>query len=469
MNRKKEHQCSRFHWLRSLCLILGAFFCASVSWAHDFDWGSLDVLSNTQYELHWSDGGNDDLVASDPNDQDLSEILGIEADHRSSGLSFSFLGKYQKDLDGTAFGSIYQDYVDVSSDDRQRFDAYYAYIEKNDLMDGRMDVRFGRQYAYSAETVHFDGLLLRAEGLGADWLDVEVFGGAIAQLYSDLRQDGVGGINLGFRPNRDLSIHLDGVFYQENSFEGSIYWRPMEDLKTRARWSLINEHNRDWDVDIVGTCPVIHTTVGLNVYKRYNVRREDDFIYDYTYSVGDNLAKDIKRFYLGREMGYIDYTISLSQPVPTQEGMTAFARYTRRELAHESQEDLYNTNFNRWTLGLTLADWWRLKGTHLTLGYSQWYEDRDYLYETESSSVYGDLEQEITKKISLGAGFYYKTEDVNSMIEGEAAQQYYGLVKYKLARERWTELKYEYERDDYYREFGVSGINALTATINFSW
>ncbi len=468
MNGKREHQKKSFFVVGPLVLMIGVFFCVNFSWAHEFGWGSLDVRSNTQYLLHWSDGPNDELVSDDPNDQDIIEVLGIDATHTASGVSFSFLGKYQKDLDGTAFGSIYQDYVDVSSDDRQRFDAYYAYFEKDDLIDG-IDMRIGRQYAYGAETVHFDGLYFRGEGIGADWFDFEVYGGAIVQLYSDLTQDGVGGVNLAFRPNRDLTLRLESVFYQNTSTEGSFYWRPMEDVKVRGRWALIDEHNRDWDVDIVGTCPVTNTTIGINVYKRYTVKVEDDFIYDFTYSVNENLSKDIKRLYLGRELGYIDYTLSLSQPIPHQEGLTAFARFTTRRLSHDSEEDLYNTNFYAWTLGFTMDNWWRFHGTKLTLGYTKWYEDRNDLYETESTSVFGDLTQEINEKFMVGAGFYYKTEDVNSLIEGEAAQQYYGLCRYRLGPEKWAELKYEYERDDYYREFGVSGINALTATINFSW
>lgn len=468
MSARREFQKHSLFVVGPLMFLIGVFFCAQLSWAHEFSWGNAEIRSNTQYKLQWSDSPNGDLLSDDPNDQDLIEILGVDMSHSNTGVTFSFLGKYQKDLDGTAFGSIFQDYVDVSSDERQRFDAFYAYLEKKDVLEG-IDVRIGRQYAYSAETVHFDGIYISGTAIGKDWLDFEVFGGAIVQLYSDLNKDGVGGINLAFRPSRDLTLNLESVVYQKTSTEGRILWRPMEDLKVRARWALIDEHNRDWNIDLVGTCPRTNTTIGINVYKRFKVKREDDFIYDYTFSVSENLAQDIKRLYLAREIGYIDYTISLSQPIPRQEGLTAFVRLTARRLSHESQEDLYNTNFYRWTLGVSMEDWWLFKGTKFTLGYSKWYEDRDELYEAESTSVYGDLSQEITEKITLGAGFYYKTEDVNSLIEGEAAQQYYGLCRYKLAPEKWAELKYEYERDDYYREFGVSGINALTATINFSW
>ncbi len=469
MKLRKRFKVCHF-WGLPLIIALGVFLHSQCSWAHEFEWGSVDVRSNTQYKLQWGDGPNE-LLSDDSNDQDIVEVLGVEASHSASGVNFSFLGKYQKDLDGTVFGSYFQDYVDVSSDDRQRFDAFYAYFEKKGLLN-RFDVRLGRQYAYSSETVHFDGLLVSSEDVGIDGLQVEAFGGAIVQLYSDLAQDGVGGLSLSYIPRvgADMKIELGSVFYQKVSSEASLYWRLDEEVKIRARWAFIDENSRDWDVDLVGTCPVTETTVGINVYKRFKVEREDDFIYDYTYNVEENLAKDIKRLYMSREISYIDYTLSLSQPIPREEGLMVFARFTTRQLGHEREEDIYNTDFYRWTLGLTMESWRFFKGTKLTLGYSKWYEDRDYIYEGESTSVYGDLSQEINEKIVVGGGFFYKTEDVNSLIEGEAAQQYYGLLRYRIGEERWAEIKYEYERDDYYRaEYGISDINALTATINFTW
>jgi len=465
MSRKREPvKCTVAMGIGALVLI-GVLLAGVTSWAADMGWGKMDVRSTTQYRLQWSDDPND-LVNDDQDDQDFFEILGVDGE-LNSGVSFAFLGKYAKDLDGTASGSIFQDYLDVSSDDRQRFDAFYAFVEKRDLLPG-VDVRLGRQYAYGAETVHFDGLWLRADRLLRNWFSMEVFGGSIVQLYSDLDQDGVGGVNLEFHPTRDLALYVDSVFYRENSFEGSVYWRPMEGVKANSRISFINDHTKEFSVDLIGTCPVTDTTVGINVYRRFKIAAstEDDFIYDYTFSVGDGLKQDIKRLYLGREIGYVEFTISVSQPIPHQEGLSVFARYTNRQLTHDSEEDLYNTDFQRWTLGFSLNDWWVLKGTHLSVGYSHWREDRDFLYEAESKSVFADLSQEIGEKWELGGGFYYKDEDVNSLIEGEAAAHYYGAVKYKLSNDKWAELKYEYEDDDYYDEFGISSINALTATVH---
>ncbi|MGC9022169.1 MAG: hypothetical protein ACP5J5_03525, partial [Dissulfurimicrobium sp.] len=181
--------------------------------------GEIDIRSTTRYQLQWSDPPNGKLVSSNSSDQDISEILGVDWNSsKINGLSFSFLGKYAKDLDGTPSGSIFQDYLDASGGQRQRFDAYYAFAEKKDVIPG-VDLRLGRQYAYGAETVHFDGLWVRADRSLDERFSIEAFGGQIVQMYSNLTQDGVGGVNLGFYPSKELALYLNSVFYRENSYE----------------------------------------------------------------------------------------------------------------------------------------------------------------------------------------------------------------------------------------------------------
>ena len=453
-----------------VCVLALVFLLASVlvrgeAQAFETRYGKVEVRSTTQYRVQWSDDPNE-LLADDDSDQDIYEIIGVDAE-LPKDVKFSFLGKYAKDLDGTVEGSLFQDYLDVSSSDRQRFDAYYAYFEKEDLLPG-YDLRLGRQYSYGAETVNFDGAWVRAKGVYKDWIDLEVFGGAIVQMYSDLNQDGVAGANLQMHPTRDLSVYLESVFYKESSYDAAVYWRPYEFLKTHSEISFINNHTRDFTIDVSTECPRFGTQVELNLYRRFEIDNsvQDDFIYDYTFSIAEGLKEDIKRFYLAQERAYYEFTLSVSQPVPHEEGMTVFARYTMRQLAHDYDEDLYNTDFQRWTLGLRLNEWRFLHNTELNVGFSKWYEDREHYYESDSTSVYADIAYFLGEKWTLGGGFYYKDEDVNSMIEGEASAHYYGSVKYALDKDKWAELKYEYEDDDYYEEFGISSINALTATVH---
>ena len=436
--------------------------------AKDLSWGYADVRSTTTYQYQWSDTPNDKLTNHDSDDTDVYEIISAEAGNRSKEVSFSFLGKYAKDFDGTREGSIFQDYLDSSNNERQRFDIYYAYLEKRNIF-SNVDVRIGRQYAYGAESVHFNGAWVRANGVLGNWLSVEAFGGSVVQMYSDLTRDGVGGLNFEIKPVKNLLINLDSVFYKENSFKTSVYWMPLDALKVRAMWSLINSKSKDLSFDIMGTCPYSKTTVRFNLYKRFSLKESDDFIYDYTYSVKENVSDDLKRFYLGKQLDYWQGTLSVSQPIPHLEGLSVYLNYTLRQLTRNKDETLYNTNFRRYTFGINMEDFWVLKGTHINLGYSLWKENNRYIYEEESYSVFGNISQKIGEHLQLAAGFYYKSEDVNHLVENETARHYYGKVNYEFNETFSASLEYEYENDDFYKEYGVDSINTLTATIHIKW
>lgn len=428
--------------------------------------GQMDISSTTRYQLSWAASPDKKFLPNETSDQDFSELLGVQYESsKMEGLSFSFLGKYAKDLDGTADGSVFQDYLDVSSKERQRLDAYYAYAEKKDIVPG-LDMRLGRQYVYGAEVVHFDGLCLRADRVWNNLFSVEVFGGQIAQMYSDLKQDGVGGVNLGYYPIKELALYLNSVFYVENSFEAQAYWRPMEALKVNGRWAFLDSRNREASFDVIGDIHRTETTVGFNVFRRFKIAQNtpEDFLFDYTYSL--DTMNNIKRLYLSKEEAYTQYTLSVSQSVPHQKGLSIFVRGAARNLDHDNAETLYTTDFYSLTGGINLDEWLGLKGFHLNTGVTWWWEDRNRMYEAESRSVFLDARQELPYKLELAGGFYYKDEDVNSLIEGEGAAHYYGALKYKFAKDKWTEVKYEYERDDYYREFGVGEINVLTLTLH---
>ncbi len=454
--------------IKSYCsLFFLLFFLCSFLYSKNFDWGSLNVRSLSKYQVQWSDTPDKNIVSGDSNDQDFYEILGVDAFHKKSGLSFNFLGKYKKDLDGTPEGSIFQDYVDTRAN-KEEVNILYAYIEKEDIF-GKIDFRLGRQYAYSSETVHFDGLYLKLHDFGLKHVNLSLFGGSIVQYYSNLHQDGVGGINLEINPFEKFTFYIDSVFYQKTSYESGIYWMPLDYLKVNAKWSMINSHKRFWDINVEGTCPVTKTLVNFEVYNHYRIRVQDDFLYDYTSTVSDNIGKDIKRFFLGRELGYTDYIISLSQPIPKYEGIALFVRFMKRNIFHNYYEDLYNTDFYSWTTGLSIENFAPLKGTKFNLGFTYWKEQRNKYYEGKSKSFFADLEQEIGEKFEIKGGFFYKTEDVNSLIEGEAAHNYYGAIKYKFSEDKWAQIKYEYETDDYYHEFGLDHINILTISLHYTF
>jgi hypothetical protein len=275
-----------------LSVFLFFLYNPHAAYSKDYSWGYADIMSTTNYQYQWSDKPGKELENKDDNDQDIYEIINAEIGNKQKEWSFSFLGKYSKDLDGTTDGSIFQDYLDSSNNDRQRFDTYYAYFEKKNIVKN-VDVRLGRQYAYGAESVHFNGAWVRVNSLLNDFLSVEAFGGTVVQMYSNLTRDGVGGINFELKPVKNLLVDLDSVFYKENSFKTNIYWMPADFMKIKGMWSLINKKSKDASFDIMATCPYTKTTIRLNIYKRFSLMESDDFIYDYTYSVKEKLLKMI--------------------------------------------------------------------------------------------------------------------------------------------------------------------------------
>ena len=450
------------------CIMSVMLFSTSVS-AMDTAVGGMHIFSSTEYRIQWSNSPDKEMVRNETSDQDFYQLIGLDWDIADSGFTFNFMGKWSKDLDGTREGSIFQDYYDFQSG-RQLFNPYYAYIEKRNLMPN-LDVRLGRQYAYGAETVQFDGAWLRSDRQFLDWLAVEAYGGIQAQTYSNLNRDGIAGANIELYPVKNLIVHLDGTFYKENSLEFYADWKPIEWLTADAHWGLINLRNRFMSVNLQGDWRKTGTTLQLSFLTHFKNNTVQDFMFDYQSPFVD-LGKDIKNFYLQREQGYYDSHISLTQAVPGIHGVTCFFRYGRRDLMDDSGENLYNTDYHSITAGMNLDEILGIDGFHYTFGFSKWWENRNEfsngrkLYEATSLSWFMDIRQRLFEKFEIAGGFYFKDEDVNAMIEGEAAHHYYASVKYEVLHASWAELKYEYERDDYYKEFGISDINSLTASFN---
>ncbi len=459
-------------WGRGLCLVVLPYLILAFSGmaygAITTPFGDLHIRTKTQYRVQWSNPPNTEMVPNDSSDQDFEEQVGVDWDWAEKGVTLNFLGRYRKDLDGTPEGSIFQDYIDTCGKERQQFLVYYGYLDFQELIPN-YEVRIGRQYVYGVENVQLDGLWLRGDhAFGLDWFSFEAYGGMPSQPYANLRKDGIGGFNLEFYPIRDLIFHIDTSFYKENSWELYSDWRPYPNLKLTAHGAFINNHARYAYFNAVGDIEKTGTTVGLKVYRNFEIEYASDFIFDWQ-SPEKDLGKDIKDLYLAREQAYYQVTLSISQQIPTQEGLAFFSRLSFRKLASSRDEDLYNTDFTSWTAGININEWLHLEGFHCSFGVTKWWENRDEFYEANSLSFFADIRQELFNNWEISGGYYFKTEDVNSMIENEAANNYYAAVRYFMNEHQWAELKYEYERDDYYKEFGISDLNGLTASLHIEF
>lgn len=454
-----------FLFLTGLFLGLAASAFAEI----DTPYGKLNIRTQTRYNVQWSNPPNKRTTNNDSSNQNFEEQVGVDWDWAEKGVTLNFLGRYQKNLDSTPDGSIFQSYVNSCGDQRQQILIYYGYLDFQDLIP-EYDVRLGRMDVLSVgSSIQMDGLWFSGDRpFGLDWFSFEAWGGMPSQPYANLTQDGIGGFNLSFYPVRNLVLHADTSFYDENSWEVYSNWRPYPNLKMDAHGAFINNHARYAYFDAVGDIDITGTTLGLKVYRNFYNDTRSDFIFDWQ-SPEKNLGKDIKNLYLGREQAYYQVNFSISQQIPKQEGLAVFTRVAFRKLVNSDDETLYTTDFTSFTAGISIDEWLNLECLHASFGVTNWWENRNKFYNANSISWFADLRQELFNNWEISGGYYYKSEDVNSMIENEAANHYYGAVRYLMNENKWAELKYEYERDDYYKEFGITGINGLTATVNIKF
>ncbi len=451
-------------------LILGCCLLTTSGFALELGGADISMRSTTEYRLQWSDSPASFMTVDEDQDQDIFETLAIDANWQNLGLTFSSMATYAKDLDGTRKGSIFQDYTDSRGSHRQDFECYYAYLEKTGLFTDGLTVRIGRQYAYGAETVQFDGAWARYDLPQWLGLEVEAFGGLAVQHYSDLGPDGIGGANLRIRPLPGLALDLNAVIFEETSWESSIYWQPSDLWKFRSRIAFINDHTRFFDSGLEASIATTGTVLDFSFYRRYAIASDADFLFDFSYTLDEALSSEMNRLYLMQEQGYLEFDIRISQPISLVRGLTLFGRYTNRSLAHGEDENLYNTDFERVTAGFDLDQCFGWQGFRCSAGISQWWEDRDKFYEGESTSWFVDLEQELFHKLELEAGYYHKTEDVNSLLEDEASTSYRAAVAYRLCDHSRVEVAFEYAQDDFYEdELGVDYINSLTITLDLNF
>ncbi len=451
-------------------LILGCCLLATSGWALDLGGADLSLHSTTEYRLQWSDKSADYMTNDDDQDQDFFETLNFDVNWEDFGLSFTTMLSYAKDLDGTRGGSIFQDYTDSRGDHRQDFECYYAYLEKSGIFNDTMTIRAGRQYAYGAENIHFDGLWASYEIPQWLGLEVEAFGGLVVQHYSDLGPSGIGGVNLRIRPLTSLAIDLNAVFFEETSWNTAVYWQASDYFKFRTDVAFINGHTRFIDASLTTIIPTTGTVIDFSVYRRYSISSGADFLFDFSYTLDEALSSKMSRLYLMREESYLEFDIHLSQPIAFVDGLTIFGRYTNRGLSQGENEDLYNCDFQRVTAGFDIDEGITWKGFRCSAGYSRWWESRDKFYEGESSSWFADIHQELFERIDLEAGFYHKSEDVNSLIENEAATSYRAAIGYRTCEHSRIELAYEYTQDDFYEdELGVNHINSLTISLDLDF
>ncbi|GAB4256302.1 MAG: hypothetical protein Kow0092_02270 [Deferrisomatales bacterium] len=408
---------------------------------------------STVYRAQWAqrDAGDDE------SDQDLSVGLGVEVDEVGlPGLGFSGLLHYDADVDGTSESSLYKDNLDTYSrrDDWRLYRAVVSY----DLPAGWARVEAGRQEVWSAETVLFDGGLVRLAP--CRWARLEAFGGRRVSFYEDPEPDAVYGGNLDLRPRPGTLFRLEEVHYIRNSFEA----RWVQDLMGwgtgRVSYRMIGGDPQEVSAAL-HAYPWPEAEVHLGWVRTLAQSGDDRFAYDYT-SFGDYEVP-----YLTFEPlePYAEYSVTARQGFSGTAGLGVRLRH--HNVIEKGDEDTYNVDFDEGALLFDLSDFpW--SGFRLDAEAVRWVEDRDRSDLTEDNrwGVSVALEQS-WRGHGVGAAFQRQTYDSDGRPRDARCAEVW--VRLALWNRADLHLRYARERDDLYRADGVDALNTLTARLNLTF
>ncbi len=194
----------------------------------------------TQYEGRWA-GGEDD--------HDMYEYLRFKTkDFLNNKVTIAGSGRLSEDVDGHesqtgAFRDVLDTY-DQSVNGR----LYYLYADVKDPVIGNSNLRLGRQYQYTVETILFDGAKYE-QRLGP--VETYAFGGMRTSQYSSTYFDTVAGSGVAVRPFADTRTNLDYVRIIDDSNiddeMGFGLWQKIyEDLHFYGRYTVLNTLPKDF-------------------------------------------------------------------------------------------------------------------------------------------------------------------------------------------------------------------------------
>jgi len=197
-----------------------------------------------QYEGRW---------AEDEDDHDMYQYLRFKTkDFFNNKVTIAGSGRLSEDLDGHeskdgAFRDILDTY-DRSYNGR----LYYLYADIKNPVIEQSNLRLGRQYQYSVETILFDGAKYEQQ-LGP--VATYAFGGMRTSQYSSTYFDTVAGSGVSVRPFMDTMTNLDYVRIIDDNYiddeVGFNLWQKIyEDLNFYGRYTVLNTLPKDFLVKL---------------------------------------------------------------------------------------------------------------------------------------------------------------------------------------------------------------------------
>ena len=198
----------------------------------------------TQYEGRWAEGEDD---------HNLYESLRFKTkDFFNNKVTIAGSGRLSEDLDGhESKDGAFRDILDTYN---RSYNGrlYYLYADIRNPVIDKSNLRLGRQYQYSVETILFDGAKYEQQ-LGP--VSTYAFGGMRTSQYSSTYFDTVAGSGVSVRPFIDTITNIDYVrIIDDNHIDDEVgfnlWQRIYEDVNFYGRYTLLNMLPKDFLVKL---------------------------------------------------------------------------------------------------------------------------------------------------------------------------------------------------------------------------
>ena len=392
-----------------------------------------------QYEGRW---------AEDEDDHDMYEYLRFKTkDFFDNKVSIAGSGRLSEDLDGHepkdgAFRDILDTY-DSSVNGR----LYYLYADvKNPVID-KSNIRIGRQYQYSVETILFDGAKYEQQ-LGP--VETYVFGGMRTSQYSETYFDTVAGSGVAARPFMDTRTNLDYVRiiddnYIDDEVGFNLWQRIYDDLNFYGKYTILNTLPKDFLVKLSWDKIDWDASVQLSYFRFLNSIAEQ--------------SNNISPFYqiLGTFEPFDLISLTGYKGLGEKFGISSGMDY--RNVLDEDNENTFNTDYNRVFFSFLVNNVF-LNESKASFTLEYW--DADGI--DQSTDVGVDYDKKIGK-FDIGAGTNYSLYKYNfdgsngleSILDSEYTRDieqkinvrtYYLRIKYLLTKQSEVSMRWSTEISD---------------------
>lgn len=420
----------------------------------EWPWRQISGYLSTRYRAR---------IAGDEYDQDLFQYGSLDVGNPyEDRVTLSFSGRLAADLDGSsgdAAPPTFADIRDTWSGDVTAM-LYHGWLDIHRL--GPVErVRLGRQFAYDTpEFAHFDGISLETRKW-EDFLGLRgiTYAGVPVHPYeSSPDNDMIVGVALESNPWRGSKLRLDWMHVRDDYVSGlqqdhllAATFRQVlfDSTNLYARWTGFTDSNRDVTARIHQLVPDWDLEISASYRELFHTQRERAIEFDPYFTS------------LREYRPYRQAEIRASKLFG--EHFSIDAGFLGRELAHDSDESVYNHEFLRWFVYPTVTDW-PIEGMDITLFADFWDSQDDDIY-----SLGGEIELALGDSVELSLGSTYELYryDFFDDRERDHVRTYYGRVAWEINESLDLRARYEFEDsefDDFHTfmveirlSFGVGG------------